>query len=126
MFSSELLAPHMDDLNEKLFRKVWRGIARTFDGTAGGVDNSVTLYDEISEFTYCCEHTFEDNLTYVNRVGRMCNYPDPVLLVVLIRGIERSNVHYELKAVARLHKHLVTSLPTTSSANLYVLSTPSF
>jgi hypothetical protein len=56
----------------------------------------------------------------------MCNYPDPVLLVVLIRGIERSNVHYELKAVARLHKHLVTSLPTTSSANLYVLSTPSF
>jgi hypothetical protein len=109
MFSSELLAPHMDDLNEKLFRKVWRGIARTFDGTAGGVDNSVTLYDEISEFTYCCEHTFEDNLTYVNRVGRMCNYPDPVLLVVLIRGIERSNVHYELKAVARLHKHLVTS-----------------
>ncbi|KAJ1382411.1 hypothetical protein B484DRAFT_461912, partial [Ochromonadaceae sp. CCMP2298] len=109
MLSTELLQPYMDAINENRFRWVWREIGRNFDGTVGGIDNSINLLDKIGAYVYCCEHDFEDNLTYVNRLGSMVNYADDYKMVVLVRGIERSKIHIEMKTVARLHKHLPTS-----------------
>jgi hypothetical protein len=109
IYATGLLQPYMDTLNDNRFRWVWTEIEKTCNGPAGGVDNSVSLLDEIGAYVYCCEHDFEDNLTYVNRLGAMVSYADDYKMVVLVRGIERSKIHIEMKTVARLHKHLPAS-----------------
>jgi hypothetical protein len=114
IFATEVLSPFLADLNEQRYRKVWRGIQSAFDGSLGGTDNTVNLVEEINNFVYCSDHSFDSNVQYLNHLCALVDYSDAFRLVCLLRAIDRATrVHKEIRETALIHKRLTSDYTTT-------------
>jgi hypothetical protein len=121
--AAELLSSHREDLNAYRYRKVWKNLCARLDGTLGGVNNTMSVVTEITNFFYCSSLSMDDNIQYTDHVCALANYDEEHKRAVLLSAIDKSpRLHKEIREAAAAHKymnsdypHLVQALRTTYS-----------
>jgi hypothetical protein len=122
--AAELLSSHREDLNAYRYRKVWRNLCARLDGTLGGINNTMAVVTEITNFFYSSALSMDDNIQYTDPVCALVNYDEAHKVAVILSAIDKSpRLHKEIRETAAAYKymnsdyaHLVQALRTTYSS----------